>query len=378
MDYQASTPTDSRVVDAMMPFFSDIFGNPSSSEHAFGWDAASAVERARSQLAELIGAYTEEVFFTSGATESNNHVLHVVSNGVYSNRKTLLVSAIEHPCVLQSAALAAERNGLHIVTIPVDENGRIDREFLMRNLTEDVLMVSVMAVNNEVGTLQDIKDLVDLTHASGALFHCDAAQVFPAMNVDVGEWDVDFMSFSAHKMYGPKGIGALYVRSDLKAVFPAFLVGGEQQEGMRAGTIPVPLCVGFGMAASIMKQMEKSEAVILQSLKNLFVSELIREKIFFDINGFADFRGHPGNLNVTFRDIDGQHLLGKLQPRLAASTGSACSSGMLQHSHVLSALGLDASEARRTVRFGFGRYTDEQQVIDAVSLISNVIHGLEI
>lgn len=378
MDYQASTPTDSRVVDAMMPFFSDVFGNPSSSEHAFGWEAASAVERARSQLAELIGAYTEEVFFTSGATESNNHVFHAVSGSVYSNRKTLLVSAIEHPCVLQSAALAAERNGLQIVTIPVDRKGTIDREFLVKNLTDDVLMVSVMAVNNEVGTLQDIKGLVDLTHASGALFHCDAAQAFPAMSIDVSEWDVDFMSFSAHKMYGPKGIGGLYVRSDLKAVFPALLVGGEQQEGVRAGTVPVPLCVGFGMAASIMSQIKDSEVVSLQNLKALFISELIKKNISFDINGFTDLRGHPGNLSVTFKNIDGQHLLGKLQPGLAASTGSACSSGMLQHSHVLSALGLNASSARRTVRFGLGRYTDEQQVVDAVNLISNVIQNLEI
>lgn len=374
MDYQASTPVDERALKAMLPYFSEIFANPHASNHAFGWEAAAAVERARAQIAALIGAYPEDVFFTSGATESNNHVFQAMAAMSSSNRKTILISSIEHPCVMQAATLAAERGGFKLLFIPVDGAGRIDMGVLNRELNDDVLMVSIMAVNNEVGTVQDIPQLVELAHSEGAFFHCDAAQAFPAVQVDAEGWDVDFLSLSAHKLYGPKGIGALYIRSDLRDCISPLLVGGGQENGVRAGTVATPLCVGFGEAASIMHEDREAEALKLQALRKLFLDSLRSRGVLFEVNGMGGRGGHPGNVSITFRDIHGQHLLAKLQPKVAASSGSACTSSMDGHSHVLAALGLDEEAAGRTVRFSLGRYSDVQQVRDAVDLIAQVIN----
>lgn len=374
MDYQASTPVDERVLKAMLPYFSEIFANPHSSNHAFGWQAAKAVERAREKVASLIGAYPEEVFFTSGATESNNHVFQAMAAIGSNSRKTILVSAIEHPCVMQAATITAERSGFRLLFIPVDGAGRIELDALSRELNDDVLMVSIMAVNNEVGTVQEIPQLAELVHAVGAFFHCDAAQAFPAVRVDAEEWDVDFLSLSAHKIYGPKGVGALYIRSDLQGCISPLLVGGGQENGMRAGTVATPLCVGFGEAAAIMQEERQAEGLRLEELKKLLLGLLRSKDLPFEVNGVEGLGGHPGNVSVTFANIEGQYLLSKLQPRVAASAGSACSSSMDGHSHVLAALGIDGDAARRTVRFSLGRYSDVQQVRDVVDLIAQVIN----
>lgn len=370
MDYQASTPSDPRVIEAMLPYFHQISANPHSSDHAFGWEAAAVIEQARERISSLIGAFPEEIFFTSGATESNNHVMHAAALlAAQIKRKTILVSALEHASVLQ-AAEAAIRYGLKMLRIPVNDLGVIDQEWLSANLNEDVLLVSVMVANNEIGTIQEIGSLVSKAHSVGALFHCDAAQAFPAVEVDVGLWDVDYLSLSAHKMYGPKGIGAVYVRSDLQESFPPLLHGGSQQSGIRSGTLPTPLCVGFGVAAEIMEGARSAEAALLAELKDLFISELDAAGVCFEVNGVVGEGGHPGNLSILFQDIDASLLLGKLQPFIAASTGSACSSGMISHSHVLAAIGLDADAAQRTVRFSLGRFSDAEQVREAVAMIS--------
>ena len=370
MDYQASTPSDPRVIEAMLPYFHQISANPHSSDHAFGWEAAAAIEQARGRIASLIGAFPEEIFFTSGATESNNHVMHAAALlAAQIKRKTILVSALEHASVLQ-AAEAAIRYGLKMLRIPVNDLGVIDQEWLSANLNEDVLLVSVMVANNEIGTIQEIGSLVSKAHSVGALFHCDAAQAFPAVEVDVGLWDVDYLSLSAHKMYGPKGIGAVYVRSDLQESFPPLLHGGAQQSRIRPGTLPTPLCVGFGVAAEIMEGARSAEAVLLAELKDLFISELDAAGVRFEVNGVVGDGGHPGNLSILFQDMDASLLLGKLQPLIAASTGSACSSGMIAHSHVLAAIGRDADAAQRTVRFSLGRFSDAEQVREAVAMIS--------
>lgn len=370
MDYQASTPSDPRVIEAMLPYFCEVSANPHSSDHAFGWEAAAAIEHARTRVASLIGAFSEEIFFTSGATESNNHVMHAVAlTSGKVNRTTILVSGLEHSSVLH-AAEAAIRYGLRVLRIPVDDQGVIDQGWLTDNLNEDVLLVSVMAANNEIGTLQEVGSLVSKAHSVGSLFHCDAAQAFPAIKVDVGLWDVDYLSLSAHKMYGPKGIGALYVRSDLQQDFSPLLHGGSQQSGIRSGTLPTPLCVGFGVAAEIMEDDRSAEAAFLEELKGLFISELDAAGVRFKVNGVVGEGGHPGNLSVLFQDMDASLLLGKLQPFIAASTGSACSSGLITHSHVLAAIGLDADAAQRTVRFSLGRFSDAEQVREVVAMIS--------
>jgi len=370
MDYQASTPSDPRVVEAMLPYFQQIFANPHASDHAFGWEAAAAIEQARERVARLIGAFPEEIFFTSGATESNNHVMHAAAlSAAEIDRKTILVSALEHPSVLQ-AAEASVRHGMKVLRIPVDNKGILDQEWLANNLTEDVFLVSVMAANNEIGTIQDIRSLVSQAHAAGALFHCDATQAFPALDVDVGLWDVDYLSLSAHKMYGPKGVGALYVRSDLQESFPPLFYGGAQQSGIRSGTLPTPLCVGFGVAADIMEHARCAEAALLAELKALFIRQLDVAGLRFKINGVIGDGGHPGNLSVSFQDIDASLLLGKLQPLVAASTGSACNSGMITQSHVLASIGCSLEEAQRTVRFSLGRFSDAEQVQAVVAMIT--------
>ncbi len=372
LDYQATTPVDDRVFEAMQPFFTESFGNPHSSNHILGWRSLQSVEDARRKVADLIGSLEEEVIFTSGATEANNHVMFGVMSAWKKARKIVLISSIEHKCVKEAAYHFASIFDCHVKEIPVLSSGLVDVTAYEEMLSDDVLLVSIMAVNNEIGVIQDIPMLASMARAAGALFHCDAAQAPEAIDLDVVEMDVDFLSLSSHKIYGPKGIGCLYVETSLQDGFPAFIYGGGQQGGMRAGTLPTPLCVGFGAAASIIGNEKVARRITLKALSDLFIRKLDSFGVLFSLNGDATQR-HPGNLNVRFHGVDAESLLNALQPLLCASTGSACNSGFIESSYVLAAIGLSPEEAASSIRFSLGRFSTPEQVTEAAELIAKKI-----
>lgn len=377
LDYQASTPVDKRVLEAMLPFMTGEFGNPHSSEHAMGWQAEKAVELARSQVADYIGALEDEIIFTSGATESNNLAIIGIGYAAMSkkiDRKTILISSIEHKCVL-GAARFLTRFGFNIVHIPVGADGLVNLQQLESMLTDDVLLVSVMTANNEVGTVQPIKEIGKLCVERGILFHTDAAQGCYEQ-LDVIDNNIDFMSISAHKMYGPKGIGALFISNNAYLKPEPLFYGGGQQSGFRSGTIPAFLAVGFGKAAEIMSQEKETEAENLKKLRMQLLGEIKAKIPDIRLNGSFDHR-HPGNLNLVIPAIESKQLIYSIQPSVAFSTGSACTSGVIEPSHVLKAMGLSTSEAEHSFRITVGRFTDEEDIHKAVEAISSNIksHG---
>jgi cysteine desulfurase len=374
LDYQSTTPVDDRVMQAMLPYFTDSFGNPHSSSHSLGWKSSDAVETARAVIASTVGALPEEIVFTSGATESNNQAMFGVMFGNTTPRNRVLVSAIEHKCVKESALFFGNKLGFVVEEIPVLSTGKIDLQAYESMLSDDVLLVSIMAVNNEIGVIQDISHLSDLAHQAGALFHCDAAQALEAMDVDVADLGVDLLSLSAHKLYGPKGIGALYIDSSIQDNFPALIHGGGQQWGLRAGTLPTPLCVGFGVAASLIQSEGVQHRSALRVLSDRFIERLLSEEVRFRLNGDQHDR-HPGNLSIELIGIDAESLLMSLQPRICAATGSACNSGMIQSSYVLRAIGVSEGSAASCVRFSLGRFSDEAQVDEAVKIIANGVRS---
>ncbi len=375
LDHQATTPLDPQVLAAMTPYLEGQFANPHSTDHALGWQAAQAVDEAATQVAKLIGADADEIVFTSGATESNNlALLGLGRREAGGKRRRILVSAIEHKCVLAvSRALSAEC-GYEIELLTVDPVGRVDVAALEETLAEDVLLVSVMAVNNEIGTIQDIQRIADIVHRYGAHFHCDAAQAPCAIDLqEVGSF-CDLLCLSGHKMYGPKGIGALFIRRDLQERIEPLIYGGGQQRNLRSGTVPVPLCVGMSAAAELLaKESAHEEREVIRSLRDRFVQGLKRLPWPIRLNGPEGEWRHPGNANVQFRGFTAHDLLGALQPRVAASTGSACSSGILEPSHVLRAIGLSEEEAESSVRFSVGRGTTEADVDEAIDLIGDTL-----
>lgn len=375
LDYQATTPLDPRVRESMTDYHEDVFANPHSVQHALGQQSAAAVDKARSAIEAFIGAEAEEVIFTSGATEANNQaiasVLFANNNSV---RHKILISRIEHKCVKNAAYFYAAKLGFQVEEIPVLASGIIDMEAYQAMLSDEVLLVSVMAVNNEIGTIQNIAELVELAHEAGALFHCDAAQAPEAIDINVKDWQVDMLSLSAHKAYGPKGIGALFIKNALQATLPPLIQGGGQQFGMRSGTVPTALCVGFASALDISKQEALSSRKALADLQQYFLDKLMATGIHFNLNGSPENR-HPGNLNIAFVDQDAIALLERMQPNLCASTGSACNSEMVTASHVLKAIGLSDEQAGSSIRFSLGRFSDEQQIDQAVQFIQQAIQS---
>jgi cysteine desulfurase len=369
-DYQASTPADPQVLAAMEPYWREAFGNPHASNHSLGWAAAHAVEQAREHVASLIGADSDEIIFTSGATEANNlAILGLCKRVADGKRRRILVSAIEHKCVL-SAARALQPQGFSVELIPVDAQGRVSLEALRQQLKDDVCLVSVMAVNNEIGTFQDVEVLAGLVHAVGAVFHCDAAQAPVAIPLDTLASTVDCASLSSHKMYGPQGVGALYLRRNLHSELEPLLHGGGQERGLRSGTLPLPLIVGFGKAATLITHGDSEvERARVQALRDDFVSKLKVRIPHLELNGPAVELRHPGNANLRFPYIAAADLLLALQPKLAASMGAACTSGIPEPSHILRALGHTADEADASIRFSLGRFTDAEMVIEAVDRI---------
>jgi len=374
MDYQATTPLAEQAFTAMEPFYKELFGNPHSSDHSMGWEAHAAVEGARASVSSLIGASAEEIFFTSGATESNNQVFNSICQQSGSRSK-ILVSSIEHKSVLDTAHAVAELYGVEVILLPVDRFGLVEVSAYESLLDSSVLLVSVMAVNNEIGVIQDVSKLCKMAHGVGAIFHTDASQAPAAVKVSVTEWGVDFLSLSSHKIYGPKGIGALFANSAVKDMLLPFHHGGGQEEGKRSGTLSPALCVGFGSASKLLGEIGDEEKVRVKSLRELFIQLLVKRGVNFSVNGTVNST-HPGNISIIFFGVDASHLLARVSSFICASLGSACSSGYHSTSHVLNAIGLDQGAAESTVRFSIGRFTDALQIEAAADVICSAVSDI--
>lgn len=375
LDHQATTPVDTRVLAKMMPYYNDSFGNPHSSDHCLGWDSSRAVDDATARIARLIGADVDEITFTSGATESNNMALLGLGRRAASGkRRRVLISAIEHKSVLAVGRVLQEQYGFTVELIPVDCEGFVELSALEDALNADVLAVSIMAVNNEIGTIQDIEKLSGIVRSHGAVFHCDAAQAPVAMNINAIAGYADILSLSSHKMYGPKGIGIIRISRELQNQIEPLIYGGGQQNGLRSGTVPVPLCVGMGAAADLLSCDDAdTKRVRLCRRRDAFVENLKRLAWPIAVNGPEGQSRHPGNANVRFTRFSAHDILSALQPNLAASTGSACTSGIPEPSHVLRAIGLDCDSAESSVRFSLGFGTSDEDVEEAVGLIERTL-----
>jgi cysteine desulfurase len=379
-DHQASTPLDSRVFDAMRPYFAETFGNPHSSDHSFGWHSAQAVDKSATKLADLIGCDADEMIFTSGATEANNlALLGLGKHAAGRARKRILLGATEHKCILTLGRVLSETFDYEITSLRVDDAGRIDLEFLESQLDETVLAVSTMAVNNEIGTIQDIPAISRFVRQTGSYLHCDAAQAPCAMEMTEFSQHVDMLSLSGHKIYGPLGIGALFISRDLQNEIEPIIYGGDQQNGLRSGTLPTPLCVGLGTAAQLANSDDSiNERAALSRRRDMFIEglEQLPQKTW--LNGPASsFDRHPGNANIGFKGISASDLLSRVQPRLAASTGSACTSGIPEPSHVLRAIGLTDQSASSSIRFSLGRQTTDEDVFQAIEIISSALADMD-
>jgi len=378
-DYQATTPVDERVLARMLPYFQESFGNPHSSEHSFGWQSSRAVDQSVGQISSLIGADTDEIIFTSGATEANNMALLGLArhDPDKNKRNRIILSAIEHKCVLAVGRVLENKLGFQVDTLPVDKSGRVSPSDLEHAIDDDVLAVSIMAVNNEIGTIQDIARIYEIVRQTGALFHCDAAQAPMAIEMHDFVQNVDLMSLSAHKIYGPKGIGVLYARRDIQNRLEPLIYGGGQQSGLRSGTIPTPLVVGMGVAAEILNSEDTGRLrTTLRERRDRFVKKLSGLPWPIMLNGPAVNYRHPGNANICFKDFSSHDILNVLQPRLAASTGSACASGTPEPSHVLRAIGLSHEDAESSIRFSLGLGTSDGDIDKAVRLIGEALSRL--
>ena len=363
LDYQATTPMDPRVLEAMMPYFTHQFGNPHSRSHSYGWEAEEGVEKARGQVAKLIGADEKEVIFTSGATESNNLAIRGVAE-FYKDRKNHIVTTVtEHKCVLDTCR-HLEQSGFEVTYLPVQKNGLIDLDALRAAVTDKTVVVSVMAVNNEIGVIQPLAEIGKICREKKAFFHTDAAQAVGKIPLDVEAMNIDLMSISGHKIYGPKGIGALYVRRKPRVRLVPLIVGGGQERGFRSGTLPTPLCVGLGEAAEIAMNEMEGEAKRLAKLQARMLKGLQDRLPEIFVNGDLEHR-IPGNLNISFAYVEGESLMMGIK-NLAVSSGSACTSASLEPSYVLRALGVEEELAHTSLRIGLGRFTTEHEVDTAV------------
>ena len=373
LDYQATTPCDPRVVEVMLPWFTEKFGNPHSRNHRYGWEAEEAVEKAREQIAAIIGADPKEIIFTSGATESNNLALKGVAH-FYKDKKNHIITVVtEHKCVLDTCR-HLEQEGFSVTYLPVQANGLIDLAELEAAITDQTAIVSVMAVNNEIGVIQPIAEIGALCRRKGAFFHTDCAQAVGKIALDVNAMNIDLMSISAHKLYGPKGIGALYVRRRPRVRLVPLITGGGQERGMRSGTLPTPLCVGFGEACAIAQAEMASEAGRLMDLRSRLLGGLRQRLPEIYVNGDLDNRV-PGNLNISFAFVEGEGLMMGVKD-LAVSSGSACTSASLEPSYVLRALGVDVEMAHTSLRFGLGRFTTGEDIDFAIDHIVEAVEHL--
>jgi len=371
-DMQATTPMDPRALDAMLPFFASTFGNPHSRSHAYGWDAEDATEKARKQIASLIGADPREIIFTSGATESNNMAIKGVADFYSGKKKHIITTTTEHKCVLASCRRLEVEKGFDITYLPVGTDGLIDLEQLKGAIRDDTALVSVMHVNNEIGVLQPVEEIGQICKERKVFFHTDAAQSAGKIPVDVNKMNAALMSLSGHKMYGPKGVGALYVRRKPRVRMRAVIDGGGQERGMRSGTLATPIIVGFGAAAEVCQQEMDNDKLHITRLHDRMYGEIKRRLPKITLNGHETKR-YIGNLNISFACVEGESLLMSLASSTAVSSGSACTSASLEPSYVLRAIGVEEELAHTSLRFGIGRFTTEAEVDATVDhLVSEV------
>jgi len=374
MDNHATTPIDPRVFATMTPYFTDVFGNAASRNHSFGWQAEEAVEKARKQVADLVGATPKEIVFTSGATESDNLALKGVAEMYAEKGNHIITAATEHKAILDTCK-RLEKEGLRVTYLPVQANGLIDLEMLQEAITDKTILVSIMYANNEIGVIQPVAEIGKIAKSMGALFHTDATQAVGKVPVNVIKDNIDLASISGHKMYGPKGVGALYVRRKSPRVqITAQMDGGGHERGMRSGTLNVPGIVGLGEACALchaeMAEESKRLSFLRDKLKNMLMNEL--DEVY--VNGTQEHR-LPNNLNISFAYVEGESLLMGIND-IAVSSGSACTSATLEPSYVLKALGAGDDLAHSSIRFGLGRFNTEAEVDYVANKVIEVVRKL--
>jgi cysteine desulfurase len=372
MDYSATTPIDPRVADKMIPYLREQFGNPASRSHAYGWSAEKAVEEARAQVAALVGADPREIIWTSGATESNNLALKGAANFYKTKGKHIITVKTEHKSVLDTVR-ELERVGFEATYLEPQDNGLITIEQLQAAIRPDTILVSVMLVNNEIGVVQPIAEIGELCRSKGIVFHCDAAQATGKVHINLEQLKVDLMTFTAHKTYGPKGVGALYVRRKPRVRLEAQMHGGGHERGLRSGTLPTHQIVGMGEAFRIAREEMDTEIVRIKALRDRLAKGLMEiEEVY--INGDMEHRV-PHNLNVSFNYVEGESLIMAIKD-IAVSSGSACTSASLEPSYVLRALGRSDELAHSSIRFTIGRFTTEKDIDFAVNLLKSKVGKL--
>ncbi|KAF2295674.1 hypothetical protein GH714_033551 [Hevea brasiliensis] len=373
LDMQATSPVDPRVLDAMLPYYLARFGNPHSRTHLYGWESDSAVETARSQVADLIGASPKEIVFTSGATESNNISIKGVMKFYKEKKRHVVTTQTEHKCVLDSCR-HLQQEGFEVTYLPVGSDGIVDLEKLRSAVRPDTGLVSVMAVNNEIGVIQPMEEIGKICKEFNVPFHTDAAQALGKIPVDVEKWNVSLMSLSGHKIYGPKGVGALFMRRRPRIRVEPQMNGGGQERGIRSGTVPTPLVVGMGAACELAKKEMKYDDKRIRALQERLLKGIKAKLDGVVVNGSIE-RRYAGNLNLSFAYVEGESLLMGLKD-VAVSSGSACTSASLEPSYVLRALGVDEDMAHTSIRFGIGRFTTEAEIDRAVELTVQQVEKL--
>ncbi|POG57597.1 pyridoxal phosphate-dependent transferase [Rhizophagus irregularis DAOM 181602=DAOM 197198] len=373
LDMQATTPTDPRVLDAMMPYLTQQYGNPHSRTHAYGWEAEKAIDMARQHVANLIGADAKDIIFTSGATESNNLGIKGVARFYKAKKKHIITTIIEHKCVLDSCRVLSEE-GFDVTYLPVQKSGLIDLNQLAETIRPDTSIVSIMTVNNEIGVIQPIEEIGKICRSKKVFFHTDAAQAVGKIPLDVNKMNIDLMSISGHKIYGPKGIGALYCRRKPRVRVEALQSGGGQERGLRSGTVPTPIVVGLGEACRISKEEMQYDANRIDRLSKRLIDG-ITSKVNHVVRNGDPNATYPGCVNLSFAYVEGESLLMALKD-IALSSGSACTSASLEPSYVLRALGADDDMAHSSIRFGIGRFTTEREVDFVVDRVVNHVDRL--
>ena len=374
LDYQATTPLRPEVLKAMMPYFKEKYGNPHSNNHSLGKDANLAVEKAKKNIASLINCEPEEIILTSGATESNNFAIKSIAESYGKEKIQIITLNTEHKCVIESCNFL-EKRGYLVHYLEVEKNGIVNFSKLEKLIKDKMSLVSIMHVNNEIGVIQPVNEIGKLCKKYGGLFHTDAAQTFSCLNIDVKKNNIGALSLSAHKIYGPKGIGALYINAKIKNIVRPLIDGGGQQNGLRSGTIATPLAVGFGEASLQIKKRLKKNFNYYKMLSNFFIHELKKNKIKFNINGDLKKRS-PVNLNIAFLEVEANQLINFL-PETAISTGSACTSGNIEKSHVLTALKLENSIIDSSIRISFGENTKKTDLTKIAKLINSAIKKIK-
>jgi cysteine desulfurase len=374
LDYQATTPLRPEVLKAMMPYFKEKYGNPHSNNHSLGKDANLAVEKAKKNIASLINCEPEEIILTSGATESNNFAIKSIAESYGKEKIQIITLNTEHKCVIESCNFL-EKRGYMVHYLEVEKNGIVNFLKLEKLIKDKISLVSIMHVNNEIGVIQPVNEIGKLCKKYGGLFHTDAAQTFSCLNIDVKKNNIDALSLSAHKIYGPKGIGALYINAKIKNIVRPLIDGGGQQNGLRSGTIATPLAVGFGEASVQIKTRLKKNFNYYKMLSNFFIRELKKNKIKFNINGDLKKRS-PVNLNIAFLEVEANQLINFL-PETAISTGSACTSGNIEKSHVLTALKIENSIIDSSIRISFGENTKKTDLTKIAKLINSAIKKIK-